>query len=62
MTKSPCTDCERRRIGCHTICPEYAAWKRERDAANDARAREQERWPELPRNVLRRIWREMRRK
>lgn len=27
MRRSPCKDCPRRFAGCHSICPEYAAFR-----------------------------------
>lgn len=61
---APCKDCERRKTGdeagCHSGCPEYQEWKRMKDAAVDQRDREQKAHPELPRDVLRYIWREER--
>lgn len=33
---NPCQYCGKRRVGCHSECPEYADWKQLRDAQRDA--------------------------
>lgn len=40
--KCPCRGCERRKIGCHTSCPEYGAWAAEIIQRREARARDKE--------------------
>lgn len=35
---SPCKDCERRAVGCHSTCPDYAEYKNKLDHKNDAAA------------------------
>lgn len=39
-TKPPCYGCERRELGCHGRCAEYAAWRKAKDEENEAIARE----------------------
>lgn len=31
-TKTPCIDCERRHMGCHSRCEDYKKWKDEHEA------------------------------
>ena len=35
--KSPCYGCEKRQIGCHANCAEYAGYRAEQDAFKKAR-------------------------
>lgn len=52
----PCRDCDRRLVGCHGLCPEYQAWKRETERIKDEKREES---VELPRKMRRHIWRMM---
>lgn len=54
--KCPCKGCERRLVGCHGICPDYGAWKRERDRITEEN---REISHELSRSMKRHIWRKM---
>ena len=54
--KSPCHGCERRLVGCHTICREYQEWKKAYEAAKEANRTEE---PELCRKVKKQMWRGM---
>lgn len=31
MLKPPCKDCKKRQIGCHSVCPEYNEYNKERE-------------------------------
>ena len=31
MKQAPCKDCKRRYLGCHSECPDYIDWSRERN-------------------------------
>jgi len=53
---TPCKGCERRLVGCHTICREYQEWKKKWEAAKEANRTEE---PELCRKVKRQMWRGM---
>lgn len=57
--KAPCRDCDRRHIGCHTICTEYKAWRREQDKIIEAKAKEEAAKPAFNKNVLRKIYKDM---
>lgn len=32
--KGPCKNCERRKLGCHTICPDYIKYRKSIDDAS----------------------------
>ena len=38
---SPCKDCTKRYVGCHSKCADYLDYAAERKAISDARAKEQ---------------------
>lgn len=38
--KGPCKDCDRRTLTCHGFCKEYQDFKKEREQANERRAKE----------------------
>lgn len=40
--KCPCKGCEKRKIGCHTNCPDYGAWAAEAVRRREAQARDKE--------------------
>ena len=40
MKKAPCKDCERRHLGCHSECPEYIEFSRERNEMLNKRHQE----------------------
>lgn len=54
--KAPCNGCDRRLVGCHGLCPEYKAWKTEREKQKEA---QREETPELSRSMKKHIWRRM---
>lgn len=35
--KNPCHHCQKRQMACHSTCPDYLAWRNEREKANEAR-------------------------
>lgn len=37
MDVTPCKGCEKRYIGCHDSCFDYAGWKQRREEANQRR-------------------------
>lgn len=40
--KNPCRYCEKRQLGCHGTCPEYAAFREKLEAAKEVRKKELE--------------------
>ena len=54
--KAPCNGCESRLVGCHTFCKDYQEWKKEYQAAKDAKRSEV---PELCRRMKKLLWRRM---
>lgn len=62
MKKAPCTNCDQRRIGCHSTCADYIEWKKGRDAILDARAKENSSMPEMAMRIRRELWKWNKRK
>ena len=54
--RTPCKDCDRRLVGCHTICREYQDWVKQREESKAANRKES---PELCRKVRKQIWKGM---
>lgn len=52
----PCNGCDRRLVGCHTLCREYQQWRKGFEAEKAARREET---PEMSRSMKRHIWRKM---
>lgn len=40
INKTPCKDCDRRQVGCHSTCPDYISFRKKRDELLEARFRE----------------------
>lgn len=59
---APCKDCERRCVGCHASCSDYAGWQESREPilAERQRLRDAERM--LCRMVQKQIWHSMKRR
>ena len=38
MTDSPCIGCEKRRVGCHADCKDYAQWREDNEKIKKTRA------------------------
>ncbi len=34
--KSPCFECEERKVGCHAECVRYLEWRKKKDEQNEA--------------------------
>lgn len=52
----PCRDCDRRLVGCHSICTDYQTWKRDYE---QEKAETREDPPEMSRKLKRLLWRRM---
>lgn len=52
-------DCPLRTSECHTGCPQYAEFVEEREKHRNKRGAETASMPELPRKVVKQIWKEM---
>ena len=59
---APCRDCERREPGCHGSCPDYKGWREEMDRSMEARQKAREAEPMLCKQVVRQIYKSMRRR
>ena len=59
MKVAPCKVCQDRRLGCHSDCEEYKSWKAELAKVSEARVKEQEATPVLPRGMVKHIYRGM---
>lgn len=59
---APCKNCLDREPHCHSNCSRYLDWKKEIDEQNAIRDKEQAAIPSLCREVVRQIYREMKRK
>lgn len=53
--KTPCKDCDRRQIGCHSMCRDYMAWKDD----FQKRKENQPEAPDMSREKKRYLWRRM---
>ena len=53
--KCPCKGCDRRLVGCHSLCAEYKDWRLELDKQNAKKPPSHE----LSRSMKRHIWRKM---
>lgn len=42
MNKAPCKDCPDRRVGCHSTCEKYLAFRKERDELNEKTYKQKE--------------------
>lgn len=42
MDRPPCYECEKRVVGCHAGCGEYASWKKQRQEVLDEIQRKKE--------------------
>lgn len=40
MTKNKCKNCDHREVGCHSTCPDYLAWKAEREDVKEKRRKD----------------------
>ncbi len=54
--KAPCQGCDKRLIGCHSVCQVYHAWRAEYEKAKAAKHKETS---SLSRSMQRHIWRKM---
>ena len=57
--KAPCKDCEKRHFNCHGTCPDYQAFRLDRDKRCEERAKKDAATPEICKKVVRQIWKEM---
>ena len=53
--KAPCNGCDRRLVGCHSVCPEYQKWKTEWQKMKDSRPKK----PEFSRSMKKMLRRRM---
>lgn len=60
MSPCPCHKCGDRRIGCHGTCEKYLDWKKEKAEVAEAKQKADAATPTLCREVVKQIWREMR--
>lgn len=58
-SKCPCHGCEKRLVGCHTLCREYGAWRKEYERQI---AENRVETPRFSRAMLKYIYREMMRR
>ena len=42
--KTPCMNCEKRCLGCHSVCEDYQAYRKERDRINDLKIAEKKKY------------------
>ena len=56
--KTPCKDCERRKLLCLGSCKEYQDWKKKYEAARDARRQRED--YRIPIEMSREYWRTLR--
>ena len=56
MKVAPCKLCDRRRLGCHSHCEDYKAWKDELALITEARVREQKARPTICKAMEKYIW------
>lgn len=59
---APCKDCERRHVGCHTICTEYKVYRENQNRILDERNQENISRPDIPRKLKKHIWKELKRR
>ena len=57
---APCKNCEDRHTGCHAECEKYKAFAEEREKHRQERGLKTASMPELPRKVVKQIWKEER--
>ena len=57
--KSPCKDCFDRKLLCHGRCERYQKFKTELAERAEAKRKKDAATPELCRDVVRQIWRDM---
>ena len=67
MYNAPCKwafghDCPYRTPECHADCPEYAKFAEKCEAMRKARGDEHSSTPELPKQVVKQIWQEQKRR
>ena len=58
--RCPCKQCERRHVGCHSMCSAYQGWKKELEKAAKAKDAKKQSEPEIGRQMVRKMWRKMR--
>ena len=57
---APCKDCNDRHTGCHAECEKYKRFAEEREYNRQERGKKNAALPELPRKVVKQIWKEER--
>ena len=60
MRSAPCKDCDRRHIGCHSMCNAFKDWKKEVAQVAAEKAKADAATPALSRKMQRFIWKGMR--
>ena len=56
---APCKGCERRHIGCHSMCRAFQEWKKKIAETAELKQKHEAGMPVLCKRVIRQIWREM---
>ena len=60
MRVSPCKGCNDRTAECHAFCTAYKDWKKIRNEIVEKRGLDSMSLPDLPRRMMRKIWKDMR--
>ena len=58
---APCKDCSDRHTGCHSECEKYKEFDKVNKERRKAKGDETASMPEIPRKVVKQIWKEMKR-
>ena len=56
---APCKDCQERKLFCHGRCERYRSFRDELDRRAEEKAKKDASTPELAREIVKQIWREM---
>ena len=59
MISSPCKDCQKREIGCHSKCKHYIEFRHDLDEINKMKEAEKDGYPIMHAPIVREIWRRM---
>jgi len=56
---APCKDCKDRKMFCHGSCGRYKEFRKELDRIAEEKKRKDAATPQLGKEIIRKIWREM---